>query len=504
MIKREREKGKKKLLIAVAAAAVLVCLAVITIVVISNDPQRKIEKQLALGDRYLSELDYDKAVAAYKAVIEIDPKNTDAYLGLAKAYTGMGDHAAAADILAEGYEQTKDDALLEQLTDTYLVWAEAVMEPDTQEAVIKAMEILQTGYDRIKVERLLIRIRQLEEEAAYVEAEGILYEFTSEMIPADIWEAEGLSLQTPGYYIVFENDVEAVSDGKSITVREARVDRWGGDIEEYEGVKRIYRGKIEINKDKMDGLIAEGEYRYDPYDYLFVPEGLPAGESSESEAEDAELDEEAVLRTAGDNGWRAAYHDKTQTISLDEFIMEYSSGKTMKIPFRQDAAILYDLAFINEDTVPELVCSVDMGDYTYYINLYTFHAGEVIKLGTTMYRSTVAPSYVPFKNRISLGGGVSGMGTAVSTSVGVMNEAGDGIDAVEISSYRYDPDKYADWGEAEAANDMAPEGVWYSYIWDAENKSRIPITQEEKERRFSTEGGKELLGKYTAEELSQK
>nr|MCR5508153.1 hypothetical protein [Lachnospiraceae bacterium] len=410
------------------------------------------------------------------------------------------------DILAEGYEQTNDDALLEVLTDTYLDGADAVMEPDTPETVTQAIEILQIAYKKIKVERLMARIRLLEKEAALVEVIGTIHEFTSEMIPKDIWEADNLGLETPSYYIVFESSVNVMIDGKSVTVGEAAVNNLSAETDPaiFKDVKRSYKGRFEKNEQKMDGLVADGEYRYDPYDYIFIletqPEELSKG-GQEAEPEEAEPDEEEVLRTAEDNGWRAAYYDKTQTISLDEFLMEYSSGTTMKIHFGADAEVLYGLAFINEDTVPELVCSVDMGDNSYYINLYTFHAGEVIKLGTTIYRSTVVPTYVPFKNCLSLGGAISGMGTAVSGSYGVMNEAGDGLDTVNVSSYRYDPDKYSDWAEAEAAGDTAPDGVWYSYIWDAENKSRIPITQDEKERRFSTEGGKELIGTYTAEEL---
>jgi len=46
----------------------------------------KLEKQLDLGAKYLEELDYDNAIAAYTAAIEVDPANIDAYVGLAKAY----------------------------------------------------------------------------------------------------------------------------------------------------------------------------------------------------------------------------------------------------------------------------------------------------------------------------------------------------------------------------------------------------------------------------------
>lgn len=50
----------------------------------------KLEKQLDLGAKYLEELDYDNAIAAYTAAIDVDPASIDAYVGLAKAYVGKG------------------------------------------------------------------------------------------------------------------------------------------------------------------------------------------------------------------------------------------------------------------------------------------------------------------------------------------------------------------------------------------------------------------------------
>jgi len=35
--------------------------------------RREIREQMALAERYLDDLDYEKAVAAYQAVLEIDP-----------------------------------------------------------------------------------------------------------------------------------------------------------------------------------------------------------------------------------------------------------------------------------------------------------------------------------------------------------------------------------------------------------------------------------------------
>ena len=69
------------------------------------------QEQYDLGVRYLSEGNYQEAILAFTAAIEIDPKKADAYLGLADAYVAAGDTDAAKDILQKGYDVTGDEGL---------------------------------------------------------------------------------------------------------------------------------------------------------------------------------------------------------------------------------------------------------------------------------------------------------------------------------------------------------------------------------------------------------
>ena len=48
------------------------------------------QEQYDLGVRYLSEGNYEEAIIAFSAAIEIDPQQADAYLGLGDAYLAMG------------------------------------------------------------------------------------------------------------------------------------------------------------------------------------------------------------------------------------------------------------------------------------------------------------------------------------------------------------------------------------------------------------------------------
>lgn len=66
-----------------------------------NAPQRALKKQLELGRRFLTELDYDQAIASFRKAIEIDPLGLDGYLGGADAYIGKGD-LESAQVMLEG------------------------------------------------------------------------------------------------------------------------------------------------------------------------------------------------------------------------------------------------------------------------------------------------------------------------------------------------------------------------------------------------------------------
>lgn len=57
------------------------------------------QEQYDLGVRYLSEGNYEEAIIAFTAAIEIDPKRPAAYISLADTYTQLGDTDAAIETL---------------------------------------------------------------------------------------------------------------------------------------------------------------------------------------------------------------------------------------------------------------------------------------------------------------------------------------------------------------------------------------------------------------------
>ncbi len=69
------------------------------------------QEQYDLGVRYLSEGKYEEAILAFTAAIEIEPKRSEAYVGLAEAYEATGDVDAALAILQQGIDATGDAGL---------------------------------------------------------------------------------------------------------------------------------------------------------------------------------------------------------------------------------------------------------------------------------------------------------------------------------------------------------------------------------------------------------
>ena len=83
-------------------------------------PASSLSRQLELGQRYIEEQDYESAIIAFNQVLEIDPKNVDAYLGLAEAYVGMNDLQTAVNILQKGYDLTGDETMKEKLDEVQM------------------------------------------------------------------------------------------------------------------------------------------------------------------------------------------------------------------------------------------------------------------------------------------------------------------------------------------------------------------------------------------------
>ena len=83
------------------------------------------DEQYDLGVRYLSDGNYEEAILAFTAAIEIDPKRAEAYVGRGNAYLGQG---AADEYLAAAFTDFETALSLDDTNaDAYLGMAEVYL-----------------------------------------------------------------------------------------------------------------------------------------------------------------------------------------------------------------------------------------------------------------------------------------------------------------------------------------------------------------------------------------
>lgn len=87
------------------------------------------QEQFDLGVRYLSEGNYEEAILAFSAAIEIDPKQAEAYEKLADVYLALGDTEAALQALKDGYAATGDVKLQARIVDVVASESSPTQEP---------------------------------------------------------------------------------------------------------------------------------------------------------------------------------------------------------------------------------------------------------------------------------------------------------------------------------------------------------------------------------------
>ena len=145
--------SKKVFIIAAASIVGVVLLALALIFTLGNrQPPLTVEELLDLGDKYLLEMEYEQAIAAYLRVIEIDPQNIPARLGLAQAYIAL-----------ERYDEA-EERLLEVLE----------LDPRNREAYVALQELYELTGDFDKLSDLLDRLRRegLEDYILFGEVQG--------------------------------------------------------------------------------------------------------------------------------------------------------------------------------------------------------------------------------------------------------------------------------------------------------------------------------------------
>ena len=96
----------KKLPIILPLVLLVLILALYTVM---NNRGATAASSLSMGQQYLNKLDYGGAIAAFTRAVELDPNNTEARVGLAEAYAGLGEYEFAEEVLGEMVYTTDPD-----------------------------------------------------------------------------------------------------------------------------------------------------------------------------------------------------------------------------------------------------------------------------------------------------------------------------------------------------------------------------------------------------------
>ncbi|MCM1540544.1 MAG: tetratricopeptide repeat protein [Blautia sp.] len=151
----EPKKSRKPLIIiasAVAAVAVVVFF-VVALSVFGRTDEERLQRQLELGERYLSEMNYERALAAYTAAIEIEPQNIEATCGMARAYAGLDDYEQAENVLLSLIETLEQDDYRKKQEELYATLADIYLESGDSDS---AWSAIQRGTDRAAREDILL------------------------------------------------------------------------------------------------------------------------------------------------------------------------------------------------------------------------------------------------------------------------------------------------------------------------------------------------------------
>ncbi len=126
--KGTKKKNTKTYIIILVVAIILISAIAAILIAAKKKDEKAFNDQIAVAEKYLEELDYENAEAAYLAAIKIDPKQEKPYVELAEIYLQQNEPEKAVDILEQGCEATDSEVLGNKLS--LYTYVEEVLIPE--------------------------------------------------------------------------------------------------------------------------------------------------------------------------------------------------------------------------------------------------------------------------------------------------------------------------------------------------------------------------------------
>lgn len=246
------------IIIFIAGVTVAACMLLMqpkNTVTVSADSQ--FGEQLSLGEKYLSEENYDEAIIAFKKAIDIRPNEPEPYLKLADVYVEKNDYQNALSTLEDGYAKTNDTAIATRLEEIKSVITyntlikegeEALSDKNYDTAVSKFEEAIKLRNDEVQP--------YLSASEAYLGkkdtdgAKKILEQGYEKTHSAEIKEKlDSLPSMEKAYLSVVEDLINQYGEGK--TVNETTDEHKG--LYAFEGVAIVRL--LDLDNDSNDELL---------------------------------------------------------------------------------------------------------------------------------------------------------------------------------------------------------------------------------------------------------
>lgn len=242
-------KNHKFIVLAIPLAVIVA--VIIMFAVRQMQTRAEVRNNIEAGNRYLEELNYERAIVYYQQALDIDPKNVQANLGLAEAYDGNQMFAYAEAVYKDMLEN--DDAQ----ADAYLKLAELYMRLDRLQ---EARELLDVAVDKVEDEEIIVLHEIARPQPPSVSHEAGAYEerIRVELIPAEethtiYYTLDGTepTAESPVYTepLILRNGVTGI---KTMSVNSMG---YGSDIATYEFDIRIQDVLVTLEEPVMERII---------------------------------------------------------------------------------------------------------------------------------------------------------------------------------------------------------------------------------------------------------
>ncbi len=251
--------------------------------------QDRWQKQYDLGMQYLTEGNYEEAVVAFTAAIEIEPNQALAYVGRGDAYIGSGETDGNLAAALEDYQQALE--LDNTNVEAYLGAADVCIRRGDYD---QAEAILEMGFHATEDERIRRKIEEIEE--------GYIFDSAGNLRMESIYGGDG-SLMF--YYIYSYGDgaessvVSYAADGTEIDRASTVVDERGYVVEDW-------------SYNYEDGRLGRNRYEYDE-----------AGNAVRIDSYDSDGELEEIILRAYDEQGNVINEDRGLSLDDMDTHMEY-------------------------------------------------------------------------------------------------------------------------------------------------------------------------------------